>query len=125
MDENKGAVTRVANNTNISYNTVANSDLEYFYYNDGSYYRIYAEREGNTYYLRYRKWYNTGTGTQIGTSNSATGTIVTVNNNNRISTGTSRMTALKEATAAFIEEIEKNDKSCSFISKAALILCSS
>ena len=110
MDENKGAVTRVANNTNISYNTVANSDLEYFYYNDGSYYRIYAEREGNTYYLRYRKWYNTGTGTQIGTSNSATGTIVTVNNNNRISTGTSRMTALKEATSAFIEEIEKNDK---------------
>ena len=110
MDENKGAVTRVANNTNISYNTVANSDVEYFYYNDGSYYRIYAERSGNTYYLRYRKWYNDGNGTQIGSSNNANSTIVTVNNNNRISTGTSRMTALKQATGLFIEEIEKNDK---------------
>lgn len=111
MDENKGAVTRVANNTNISYNTVANSNnVEYFYYNSGSYYRIYAEREGNTYYLRYRKWKGEGQGTQIGSSNSATGTIVTANNNNRISTGTSRMTALKQATSDFIDEIEKNDK---------------
>ena len=110
MDENKGAVTRVANNTNISYNTVANSDVEYFYYNNGSYYRIYAERSGNTYYLRYRKAYNNGNGTQIGSSNSATGTIVTANNTNRISTGTSRMTALKKATSDFIDEIEKNDK---------------
>lgn len=116
MDENKGAVTELPAGTSISYNTVANSDLEYFYYNDG-WYRIYAERSGNTYYLRYLKWTgNNGQGTQIGSSNSATGTIVTTRAGSwntsaiRIATGTSRMTALKQATGEFIDEIEKNDK---------------
>lgn len=116
MDENKGAVTELPAGTSISYNTVANSDLEYFYYNDG-WYRIYPERSGNTYYLRYQKWTgNNGQGTSIGSSNSATGTIVTTRAGGwgtsaiRIATGTSRMTALKQATSAFIEEIEKNDK---------------
>ncbi|MBO5563615.1 MAG: VWA domain-containing protein [Bacteroidales bacterium] len=122
MDENKGAVTELANNTAISYNTVANSDVEYFYYyttssgysSSSSWYRIYAEREGNTYYLRIRKWANSGTGTTIGYSDSATGTIVTTKtsggNQVHIATGTSRMTALKQATSLFIDEIEKNDK---------------
>lgn len=117
MDENKGAVTELPAGTSISYNTVANSDLEYFYYNDG-WYRIYPERSGNTYYLRYLKWTgNNGQGTSLGNSNSDTGTIITTSGGGyggygavRVATGTSRMTALKQATGAFIEEIEKNDK---------------
>lgn len=116
MDENKGAVNELPAGTNISYNTVANSDLEYFYYNDG-WYRIYPERSGNTYYLRYQKWTgNNGQGTSLGNSNSATGTIITTSNGYygygavRVATGTSRMTALKQATGEFIDEIEKNDK---------------
>ena len=113
MDENKGAVTQLANGTQISYNTVANSDVEYFYNANNSWYRIYAERSGDTYYLRYRKWNGNGQGNQIGSSNSASGTIVTTSsgyNAVRIATGTSRMTALKKATSDFIDEIEKNDK---------------
>jgi hypothetical protein len=118
MDFPKGSTTQVANNTNISYNTVANSDQEYFYRSGDNYYRIYAERSGNTYYLRYNKAQNSGNGTNLGSSNSATGTIITTNNTNtswmgdnrvRVYTGQSRMTALKNATKAFIDEIEKND----------------
>lgn len=116
MDQNKGAVTELANNTAISYNTVANSDLEYFVRVNNNWYRLHAERSGNNYVLRYRKWNgNNGVGDQLGSAaNSATGTIVTTktsgNNQVHIATGTSRMTALKQATSAFIDEIEKNDK---------------
>lgn len=120
MDFPKGSYTQVANNTAISYNTVANSSQEYFYRpnNSDDLYRVYAVQDGNSYYLRYNRAQNSGNGTNLGSSNSATGTIITTNNTNtswmgdnrvRVYTGQSRMTALKDACEAFIDEIEKND----------------
>lgn len=113
MDFPKGSYTQVANNTAISYNTVANSSQEYFYRpaNSNDLYRVYAVRDGNRYYLRYNRAANSGNGTNIGNSSTtAGGTIVTAGtNSNRFYTGTSRMTALKNACDAFIDEIEKND----------------
>lgn len=112
MDFPKGSYTQVANNTAISYNTVANSSQEYFYRpnNSNDLYRVYAVQDGNRYYLRYNRAANSGNGTNIGNSGTSGGTIITAGtNSNRFYTGLSRMTALKDACEAFIDEIEKND----------------
>ena len=107
MDFPKGEFTRVTGN--ISYNTVNNSDQEYFYrrYVNGKYcyYRIYAYRDGNRYALRYdpSDW------TRIGDrQNNANNTIIYADYD-YVYVGQSRMTALKNACKTFIEEIERND----------------
>ena len=115
MDDVKGTATRVANNTAISYNTVANSNQEYFYDTGNGLYRIYASHEGNSYYLRYNKAQGGGNGISLGSSYSAGGTIITTSAGGWFSdevavyTGQSRMTALKKACESFIDEIERND----------------
>ena len=54
MVQPKGSTTAVANNTNISYNTIANSSVSYFYRdNDGDYDEIYTEYYNGRYYLYY------------------------------------------------------------------------
>jgi hypothetical protein len=121
MDFPKGEYTEVPNNTAISYNTVANSTQEYFIRvqngNRTNYYRVYPEQytsgSGQT---RYRLRYNQANLQTVGGNNnystSPTGTIVTTSNSGygtRLYVGQSRMTALKEACSAFIDEIERND----------------
>ena len=112
MEEPKGTPTRLANTTQISYNTIVNSDLSYFYY-DGRYWnKIYPgtyTSGGTTYYYLY---YDYGQGvTQIGNEvTNPNSTIVTPTNNRPIETASmSKMDALKDAVNGFIDTIELND----------------
>ena len=116
MDYPKGDVTKIAdNNTTINYNTIANSSEEYFYSSSatGTRYRIYAEQSNGTYYLRYNKAANNGQGTNLASGSNANNVSITTDHSGNtqlhVFRGKSRMTALKEACDAFIDEIEKND----------------
>lgn len=112
MEEPKGTPTQLPQGTQISYNTIVNSDLSYFHY-DGSYWnKIYAGttiRQGQTNYYLY---YDYGQGqTRIGSyTTDPSNTNYTSTRNNPVETATmSKMDALKEAVYGFIDEIEKND----------------
>ena len=136
MEFPKGTTTRVANNTNISYNTVKNGTVAYFYRHnfgqygqtDYEYCKIYTEEYQGHYYLYYdygsnvnssRRQYITSSGTQS-TRPSTTGynaynitdpdqTIFTTSNNRPVVTAKeSRLDALKPAVKAFIENISYN-----------------
>ena len=126
MEEPKGQATQLSNNVNISYNTIANSDVSYFYRvnisNEYHYFKIYPEFYNNRYYLYYdygsniaadRKQYITNNGTQQTRptgATSATATIFSTSNTRVVRTAsTSRMEALKEGVKAFIEEINNNN----------------
>jgi len=112
MEEPKGTPTQLPRGTEISYNTIVNSDLSYFHY-DGRYWnKIYAgtsTSQGQTYYYLY---YDYGQGqTRIGNyTTDPSNTNYTSTRNNPVETATmSKMDALKDAVYGFIDEIEKND----------------
>lgn len=131
MVQPKGSQTNVASGTNISYNTVANSDVCYFYRDgDGDYDQIYTEVYNNRYYLYYdygqgkNYIYNTTnwqgqTTTQTSSTrpdNAPTepsSTIFTArtsgNNPTTVTAEISRIEALKLAVKGFIDDIELND----------------
>ena len=128
----KGTTTQISNNTQISYDTVANSDVSYFYrHNFGDsweYVKIYTEEYNGRYYLYYdygsnvssnRKQYITSSGTSSSRPStgwpdyynitSPTQTIFTVSNNRPVVTAKeSRMDALKPAVKSFIQSISYN-----------------
>lgn len=122
MENPKGTMTQVSNNTNISYNTIANSSNSYFYRitigNSYHYMKLYPEIVedwlGRTYY---RLYYDYGSNIEsnrkqyIGDyyATSASETIFQTNNNRRVYTAKeSRLEALKDAVKSFIKTIEHN-----------------
>lgn len=132
MVQPKGSQTNVANGTNISYNTVANSDVCYFYRDsDGDYDQIYTEVYNNRYYLYYdygqgknyiyntTDWWGNQTSTTSTTrpENAPTNpnsTIFTARTNNggiatTVTAEIARIEALKSAVKDFIDDIELND----------------
>ena len=130
MVQPKGSQTNVANGTNISYNTVANSDVCYFYRDsDGDYDQIYTEVYNNRYYLYYDYgqgknyiyidgWGDTRTSTSRPRDDYAptnpNSTIFTAETNyygeaTTVTAEISRINALKSAVKDFIDDIELND----------------
>ena len=107
MEYPKGSFTRVYGN--ISYDTVNNSEQEYFYRQSVNgkyrYYRIYPYMDGGRYALRYdpSDW------TRIGNRQRYANSTIINANNDYVYVGQSRMTALKSACKKFIDEIERND----------------
>lgn len=128
MEFPKGTTTQVSNNTQISYNTVKNSDVSYFYRHDFGTYsheyewvKLYTEENNGRYYLYYdygsnvnsnRKQYITSNGTSSSRPTGQTNpdnTIFTVSNNRPVVTAKeSRMDALKPAVKSFINSISYN-----------------
>ncbi len=123
MEQPKGTTTQLDNNTNISYNTIANSDATYFYRDsDGDYDQIYYEKINDQYYLYIdygsniasnRKQYITNQGLRTGRPGNAptdpNSTIFSTNRDRRVQTGKeSRLHALKDAVKSFIKTIEHN-----------------
>ncbi len=128
MVQPKGSTTNVPNGTNISYNTVKNSDICYFFRDgDGDYDQIYCEEYNGRYYLYYNYGagktyiYNDRWGDATTSSNrpnnaptDANSTIFTTEVNywgtaNTVTGSIARIDALKEAVNAFIAEIDHND----------------
>lgn len=117
MEQPKGTTTQLSNNTNISYNTVNNSDVTYFYRDDdGDFDKIYTEVRNNRYYLYYDygagRVYLTNNGGSSYRPNGATSadqTIFSTSNSRVVCTAKeSRMDALKPAVKAFINSIAYN-----------------
>ena len=113
MEEPSGAPTQLPRGTRISYNTIANSDISYFYKDrDGYWNKIYPgtySYYGRTYYYLY---YDYGQGeVQIGDYQSDPSSVIyTTTNNNPVETAPmSKMDALKTAVSGFIDVIEEND----------------
>ena len=133
MVQPKGSTTNVPDGTNISYNTVKNSDICYFFRDgDGDYDQIYCEEYDGRYYLYYDygagKTYIYNRNGSVRTSSSRPTSYAPTNANSTIFTtevdynyysGTyiantvtgsiARIDALKEAVNAFIAEIDHND----------------
>ena len=133
MCASRGTRTRV-NNTGLSYDMVVNARSvsdNYLYYYSSTYRQIFAEKDGNNYYLyvnrdgsnerRYLTVNNQGivNGTTSSKSSAAkattsNGIIASSNNSNSSNTsvffsGSSRIFALKEAVCAFINTINQKD----------------
>ena len=113
MEEPKGTPTQLPRGTELSYNTVVNSDISYFYVDDyGDWDKIYAKTityQGTRYYYL---CYDYGQGeTRIGYyTTDPDDTNFTSSRNAPLATASmSKMDALKDAVAGFIDEIEKND----------------
>ena len=106
MDDAKGEVTPVGRT--LSYDDIANSTQSYFYKDGNSYSKVFAA------YVNYN-----GTNYYVLTTSAANplynvAWIAYARNKDNVSannlyTGITRMDALKEATKAFIDEIELND----------------
>ena len=122
MTRQKGSVTR-SSKTSLSYNDIVSGDVEYFYNTSGSnYYRIYAEKVGNRYYLYYNPeehyyLYNTTSwggrvtiesSSDIDYASSSTSETESILQGTFYE-GTSRISALQTAVCAFIDEIQLND----------------
>ena len=113
MEEPKGTPTKLPRGTQISYNTIANSEISYFYKDrDGYWNKIYSGTttyNGTTYY---RLYYDYGQGeSQIGNyTTDPNATIFTASSNDSVETASmSKMDALKDAVNGFIDTIELND----------------
>lgn len=106
MDDAKGEVTPVGRT--LSYDDIANSTQSYFYKDGNSYSKVFAayvNYYGTNYYVLT---------TYAANPLNADAWIDYARNKNNVSannlyTGITRMDALKEATKAFIDEIELND----------------
>lgn len=129
MRASRGTSTQVTTSKGLSYQDVvsARTEATNYLYRDGnnatsSRYQLFAEEANGRYYLYYnasgtnnKNYLSSATQTTTNRNNaayatSATGAIVTFSANSRLYTGSSRIFALKDATAAFIEEINDNDK---------------
>lgn len=129
MRASRGTSTQVTTSKGLSYQDVVSARTEAtdYLYRDGnnatsSRYQLFAEEANGRYYLYYnasgtnnKNYLSSATQTTTNRNNaayatSATGAIVTFSANSRLYTGSSRIFALKDATAAFIEEINDNDK---------------
>lgn len=106
MDYAKGNVTRVGRT--VTYDEIASGSESYFYYSNNVYRKVYA----GTYRSGYRTYYTLYTyGANPDNDNYWIDYDQNKNNlsRNDLYTGITRMEALKEATKAFIDEIELND----------------
>ena len=129
MRASRGTSTQVSSQKDLSYQDVVGARTEatnYLYRNGNnatsSRYQLFAEEANGRYYLYFnesgsntKNYLSSATGTTTNRNNaayatSATGAIVTFPANGRLYTGSSRIFALKDAAAAFIEEINANDK---------------
>ena len=106
MDYAKGNVTRVGRT--VTYDEIASGSESYFYYSNNVYRKVYA----GTYRSGYRTYYTLYT---YGANPDNDDYWIDYDQNknnlsrNDLYTGITRMEALKEATKAFIDEIELND----------------
>ncbi len=128
MRASRGTTTQVATAKGLSYNDVINArtaETNYLYRDGNSgtsnRYQLFAEENNGRYYLYYnasgsnnKNYLTSATSTSTNRNNAAyatseTGAIVNFPANGRLYTGSSRIFALKDAVAAFIDEINTND----------------
>lgn len=128
MRASRGTTTQVTTAKGLSYNDVVNArtaETNYLYRNgnnsNDNKYQLFAEENNGRYYLYYnasgsnnKNYLTSATSTSTNRNNavyatSETGAIVNFPASGRLYTGSSRIFALKDAVAAFIDEINTND----------------
>lgn len=113
MEEPKGTPTKLPRGTRISYNTIANSEISYFYKDRNGYWnKIYPGTDSYYGTTRYYLYYDYGQGATRITNYTydPDAAILTTENNDSVETASmSKMDALKDAVNGFIDTIELND----------------